>query len=155
MAYQYFTNVPQSVRIATAKKIRPGESIGDYAKRVSLAYEKESMFDREMKAVLTKYMFSDEEGKMTLFNKAYDKAREWEKIKKDEAKKNTGKWKELAGLDSDNSLTMLYKLVDNGMGQYKKAVKNGIDFSDEDKKTAMETYRKNVLALVEKINGKK
>jgi hypothetical protein len=50
---------------------------------------------------------------------------------------------------------MLYKLVDNGMGQYKKAVKNGIDFSDEDKKTAMETYRKNVLALVEKINGKK
>ena len=47
MAYQYFTNVPQSVKIGTAKKIREGEGLLDYAKRVSLAYDSEKRFERE------------------------------------------------------------------------------------------------------------
>jgi hypothetical protein len=79
MAWQYFTNVPQSIRIASAKQIRDGESIADYAHRVSLAYASQARFEREKRDVINKFWFN-EDGDMTRFNRAMRDAREWKKL---------------------------------------------------------------------------
>ncbi|MCL1868621.1 MAG: hypothetical protein FWF72_06750 [Paludibacter sp.] len=82
MAWQYFTNVPQSVRIATTKKLREGESITDYAKRVKLAYDSQSRAEKEMKEIVSKYIGADSDGNITKFNRIASDAQEWKKLDK-------------------------------------------------------------------------
>ncbi|GHT33111.1 hypothetical protein FACS189434_06470 [Bacteroidia bacterium] len=80
MAYQYATNVPQSVRIETAKKIQQGESIYDFANRVSLAYMSDSKYEREQKQMIEKYLFNVD-GSMEKFNDAMEEAKKWDKLR--------------------------------------------------------------------------
>ncbi len=91
---QYFLNAPASVRKSYASKIRENESILEYAERVARAYDSEQQFERDKKKLIRKKLFSDNEGMMTDFNRAYEKAKLWKKLKK-EGDKESKKYKEL------------------------------------------------------------
>jgi hypothetical protein len=81
---QYFLNSPKTQRKLYAEKIREGESILDYAKRVEQAYGEE-LKTEDKKRIMRKKLFSNK-GDMTDFNKAYRLSKDWhdlnDKIKK-------------------------------------------------------------------------
>ena len=139
MAYQYITNVPKSVREETAKnKLIPGESIAEFAKRISDAKNTE-LKDADLKEVILKKVYSDN-GDMSKFNRLNELATEWEKLQKAEkdSEQHSDRYNELEKMDKDYVLTDFYNNVTGAVKYYKKSMKAGNEINaeemDQDKK---------------------
>ncbi|NDV46104.1 hypothetical protein D0T49_03490 [Paludibacter sp. 221] len=151
MAYQYFTNVPQSIRIATAQKIQQGESIGDYAKRVSLAYDNEKRFERELKSIIDKYLFSDE-GDMTRFNNAIEEAKEWQVLDKGRDSLSEVAKKRLKELDENKKqYKNLLKLEKDAVSDIRKYLKGQKKYTDDRMDAKINTTRKKYDEIVDAL----
>jgi len=135
MAYQYITNVPKTVRVETAKNtLKPGESIAEYAKRVSDAYDRE-LKSEEMKEVILKKVFSDN-GDMTGFNRMNKLAKEWHKLQSDEkdVDEKSERYKELEQMDNEQELTSFYHFITNSVKYYKQMMKENQPVPEDETK---------------------
>ena len=168
MAYQYITNVPRSVRIQTAEnKIQPGESLGDYAQRVTLAYDRE-LKPAEISKLVAKKIFTDD-GNMTRFNRAMELAKEWNNLqtKEKDIDQHSERYKELENMDKDyvvfdlydgtsktiNVLTDFYNETTNIVGWYKDELKLSETFDEELIQTDR-TYIDKLIQNVEAVTKK-
>jgi hypothetical protein len=96
-------NMPKTEKRAFAAKIREGESLADYAGRVAKAYNNEKMFQRYAGQYIDKYYFHDGDNDMTEFNRVLEKAKRWDKLRKEksdseefrELNENGRDWKDL------------------------------------------------------------
>jgi hypothetical protein len=76
-------NMPKTEKRDYAAKIKEGESLVDYATRVAKAYDNEKMFQRYIGQYIIKYYFHDGNSDMTEFNRVIEKAKRWDKLRKD------------------------------------------------------------------------
>jgi hypothetical protein len=90
-------NMPKTEKRAYAANIKEGESLTDYAGRVAKAYDNEKMFQRYISQYINKYYFHEDDGDMTGFNRVLEKAKRWDKLRKE--KTDSEEFKEL---DRDN-----------------------------------------------------
>jgi hypothetical protein len=151
LAYQYITNVPRTVRTQTAmNKLEPGESLIDYANRVTEAYNRE-LKAKEKNELILKKIYSDN-GDMTRFNRAYKLAEEWNKLQTKELdnEDKSDRYKELEKLDKDYVLTDIYNDAQSAIKWYGKDMKEKIQSSKQD----MEQDKTEMYKLIDKIEVK-